>query len=74
MDKAALINRHTLLIVRQYAKANSISLSSAISYLVRRGASHNWGMRKERGVYVVNIPKDSPKVSTRHLLSLQGKL
>jgi len=61
-------------LVKQYAEVRSLGLGKALSELVRRGASHEWGIREEKGFYVVDLPPDSPKVTTKQVLALKDEL
>lgn len=61
-------------LVQQYAESRSLALGKAVSELVRRGASHSWGIREVNGVHVVDLPGDSPKVTTKHVLALEDEL
>lgn len=60
-------------LVKRYAETRSMGIGKAVSELVRRGASHRWGIREVDGVHVVDLPGDSPKVSTKHLLALEDE-
>ena len=61
-------------IAKRYAASRSLGLGKALSELVRKGVSHRWGMREEDGIFVVDLPKDSPKVTTKHILDLEDEL
>jgi hypothetical protein len=61
-------------LAKQYAETRSLGLGKALSELIRKGASHRWGMREEDGIYVIDLPSDSPKVTTKHILSLEDEL
>ena len=61
-------------LVQQYAEARSLALGKAVSELVRRGATHRWGMREVDGVHVVDLPSDSPRVTTKQVLALEDEL
>lgn len=61
-------------LVKQYAENRSLGLGKALSELVRKGASHKWGIREEDGIYVADIPANSPTVTTQHILDLEDEL
>lgn len=60
-------------LAKQYAETRSMGIGKAVSELVRKGASHRWGMREEDGIFVVDLPSDSPKVTTKHVLDLEDE-
>ena len=68
------IDDDAFLLAKQYAETRSLGLGKAVSELVRKGASHRWGLREEDGIYVVNLPSDSPMVTTKHILDLEDEL
>lgn len=61
-------------LVQQYAESRSLALGKAVSELVRRGVSHSWGIRETDGLHVVDLPGDSPKITTKHVLALEDEL
>jgi hypothetical protein len=61
-------------LAKNYAEKKSLGFGKALSELVRKGASHRWGIREEDGIYVADIPTDSPTVTTQHILDLEDEL
>jgi hypothetical protein len=52
--------------VKEYAEARSIPADEAASLLIRRGFRAKIGMRQENGVFVFDIPANSPTVTCEH--------
>ncbi|MBV9073381.1 MAG: antitoxin [Acidobacteria bacterium] len=68
------IDDDALRLAQEYAETRSLALGKAVSELLRKGASHKWGMREEDGLYVVDLPADAPRVTTKHTLALEDEL
>jgi hypothetical protein len=58
--------------VKQYADRRSISLSRAISDLLRRVLATPRPTRMVNGFLVFDLPADSPKVTTKQILEENG--
>lgn len=50
-----------------YARARSLKLGQAVSELIRRGNSKPLPIRRKRGVWVFELPKDTPKVTSEQV-------
>jgi len=50
--------------VKQYAKGRSVSTGKAASDLLRRGLGADAAMRVVNGIYVVDLPEHSPRVTS----------
>lgn len=55
---------------QSYAEARALKLGQAISELIRRGSGERLPMRKEAGVWVFDLPPDTPRVTARQVKSL----
>lgn len=53
-----------------YAQARALKLGQAISVLIRRGSGERLPLRKEAGVWVFDVPADTPKVMARQVKDL----
>lgn len=53
-----------------YAQARALKLGQAISELIRRGSGERLPLRKEAGVWVFDVPADTPKVTARQVKEL----
>ena len=60
--------------VRSYADSRSLPLGKAVSELVRRGLSAARPTRTVNGLQVFDLPRDSPRVSTKKIRELEGVL
>lgn len=60
--------------VRQYAESRSVALGKAVSELVRRGLSLNRPIRFVNGLPVVELPPDSPRVTSKKVRELEAEL
>jgi hypothetical protein len=49
---------------KRYAEGRSVSIGTAVSELVRRGLSLRRPTRVVNGLYVVDLPPDSPEVTS----------
>jgi len=53
-----------------YARARALKLGPAISELIRRGNEVKLPIKKVKGVWVFELPKDTPKVTSRQIQQL----
>ena len=53
-----------------YARARAIKLGQAISELIRRGSSGKVPMRQMNGVWVFELPPDTPTVTAEQVKQL----
>lgn len=60
-----------LAFARHYSESRSLSLGKAISDLVRRGIEAPPRTKVVNGIHVFDVPPDSPKVTTEHVLRLE---
>jgi hypothetical protein len=60
--------------VKAYAKSRDVSIGKAVSDLVRRGLRAPLRTRLINGFHVVDLPPDSPPVSTEDVKKLQDEL
>ena len=60
--------------VKAYAASRDVSLGRAVSELVRKGLRAPVRTKLVDGFYVVDLPPDSPEISTEHLLKLEDDL
>ena len=58
-------------LAKSYAESRSIALGKALSELVRRGFSFERPTRLVNGLYVVELPSDSPAVTTAKVRELE---
>jgi hypothetical protein len=60
--------------VKIYAQSRDIALGKAISELVRRGLLAPLRTRLVNGFHVVDLPSDSPVVTSEHVRKLEGEI
>jgi len=60
-------------IVRQYAASRSLAMGKAISELVRRGMNTPRPTRIVNGLLVIDLPPDSPVVTTSRVRELEAE-
>ena len=60
--------------VKAYAKSRDVSIGKAVSDLVRRGLRAPLQTRLINGFHVVDLPPDSPPVSTEDVKKLLDEL
>jgi hypothetical protein len=60
--------------VKAYAKSRDLAIGKAVSDLVRRGLRAPLRTRLINGFHVVDLPPDSPPVSTDDVKKLQDEL
>lgn len=52
---------------QSYAQVRALKLGQAISELIRRGSGERLPIRKKAGVWVFDVPSDTPKVTARQV-------
>lgn len=67
------IDDDVLELVNLHAKARGVSLGKAVTDLIRRGLRRPVAFREENGRYVVDLPPDSPEVTTEHIRRLESE-
>ena len=50
-----------------YARARALKLGQAVSELIRRGGADKLPLRQVDGVWVVDLPADTPPLSARQV-------
>lgn len=60
-------------IVKKYAESRALALGKAISELVRRGLNASRPTRTVNGLLVVDLPPDSPRVTTSKVRELEAE-
>lgn len=60
-------------VVKRYAANRSIALGKAVSELVRRGINTTRPTRIVNGLLVVDLPPDSPQVTTSRVRELDAE-
>jgi hypothetical protein len=53
-----------------YARARSMRLGQAVSDLIRRGSAQALPIRRSGGVWVFDLPADTPPVTSRQVRQL----
>jgi hypothetical protein len=53
-----------------YARARALKLGQAVSELIRLGSAERLPMRQEGGVWVFDLPADTPQVSASQVKAL----
>ena len=56
-----------------YARARAIKLGQAISELILRGSAGKVAMKQVNGIWVFDLPPDTPKVTARQVRRLLDK-
>lgn len=59
------IEDDALAAAKAYARARALKLGPAISELIRRGNEVKLPIKRSKGVWVFDLPPDSPKVTSR---------
>lgn len=57
-------------VAQAYAQARSLRLGQAVSELIRRASTGPLPMKQKDGVWVFDLPADTPRVSSRHVKGL----
>ena len=68
------LDDEVLEMVSHYAKSRSISLGQAVSVLVRLGLETKRPTRVVNGIRIFDLPKESPKVTSRRVYELESEL
>jgi hypothetical protein len=50
-----------------YARARALKLGQAVSELIRRGSAEKLAIRQKGGVWVFDLPPDTPRVTARQV-------
>ena len=50
-----------------YAKARALKLGQAVSELILRGSAEKLPIKQEKGVWVFDLPADTPRVTARQV-------
>ncbi len=53
-----------------YAKARALKLGQAVSELIRRGSAEQLPLRQKNGVWVFELPPDTPRVTALQVQKL----
>jgi hypothetical protein len=59
-------------LVRRYARKRSLGLSRAVSELLRRGINASYPTRLVNGMMVIDLPPDSPRITSAHVRDLEA--
>ena len=68
------LDNDVLEIVRGYAASHSLTLGEAVSDLIRRALRPPMRTRKVNGIQVVDLPPDSPRITSRRVKELMDEL
>jgi hypothetical protein len=60
-------------LVKQYAQARSLAMGKALSELVCRGVGAPPKTRRVNGLVVIELPEDSPLVTSEHVKELESQ-
>jgi hypothetical protein len=60
-------------LVKQYAQVRSLAMGKALSELVRRGVGAPPKTRRVNGLVVIELPEDSPLVTSEHVKELESQ-
>ncbi len=52
---------------RSYAKARALKLGQAVSELIRRGSTEKLPIKQEKGVWVFDLPANTPRVTAKQV-------
>jgi len=53
-----------------YAKARALKLGQAVSELIRRGSAEKLPLRQKDGIWVFDLPAETPRVTARQVQRL----
>lgn len=53
-----------------YAKARALKLGQAVSELIRRGSAEKLPLRQKDGIWVFDLPAETPRVTARQVQQL----
>jgi hypothetical protein len=72
--KSASIMRTTINIeddafaaAQSYAQARALKLGQAVSELIRRGSTEKLPLKQKKGIWVFDLPSDTPRVTARQV-------
>ena len=54
-------------VAQSYARARALKLGQAVSELIRRGSAEKLPIKQEKGVWVFDLPSDTPRVTARQV-------
>jgi Tfp pilus assembly protein FimT len=52
---------------QSYARARALKLGQAVSELIRRGSAEKLPIKQQKGVWVFDLPPDTPRVTARQV-------
>ena len=52
---------------QSYARARALKLGQAVSELIRRGSAEKLPLKQEKGVWIFELPPDTPRVTARQV-------
>jgi hypothetical protein len=50
-----------------YARARALKLGQAVSELIRRGSAEKLPLKQQAGVWIFDLPPDTPRVTARQV-------
>ena len=50
-----------------YARARALKLGQAVSELIRKGSAEKLALHQENGVWVFDLPEDTPRVTAQQV-------
>lgn len=53
-----------------YAKARALKLGQAVSELIRRGSAEKLPLRQKDGIWVFDLPAETPRVTAKQVQQL----
>lgn len=54
-------------VANAYARARALKLGQAVSELIRRGSTERLSLKQEDGVWVFDLPPDTPRVTAQQV-------
>ena len=73
MRKTITIEDDAFATANAYAKARGLKLGQAISELIRRGTAKKMPLKQKDGVWVFDLPAETPRVTARQVRQMLGK-
>ena len=70
MRTAITLEDDAFAVAQAYAQARSLRLGQAVSELIRRASTGPLPMKEKDGVWVLDLPADTPRVSLRQVKEL----
>ncbi len=64
------IDNEAFAAAQAYAKARALKLGQAVSELILRGRAEKLPMKQENGVWVFDLPPDTPRVTAKQVQQL----